>query len=140
MDDAANSQFLGTGWAFPPEFDSVGCHVKMVSAAEDIRESLRILFSTHPGERTMLPAYGCPLRPRVFDPMDTSFLAEIRDVIERAVLFFEPRITLDHIEINIEDPLGGILRIHLFYTIRTTNTRDNLVYPFHYIEATNVAD
>jgi phage baseplate assembly protein W len=38
--------FLGTGWAFPPAFSEGGAEVDMVSAAEDIHQSLQILFST----------------------------------------------------------------------------------------------
>ena len=41
--------------------------VVMVSDTVDIAESLRILLSTYPGERVMLPTYGCGLRRMVFE-------------------------------------------------------------------------
>ena len=109
----------------------------MVSEDEDIRESLWILLSTNPGERVMLPAFGCGLRARVFDSITESMITEIRDTVERAILFFEPRITLNSVQVAVRDPLGGIIDIHIAYTIRTTNTRSNMVYPFFYLEATN---
>ena len=39
--------FLGRGWSFPPVLTEQG--VQMSSYEQDIRESLRVLFSTSPG-------------------------------------------------------------------------------------------
>lgn len=135
-DTETDKAFLGIGWSFPPEFhkSSVTPGVKMVSEEEDIRESLNILLSTRPGERIMQPAYGCGLNALVFETINESVITEIRDVIERAVLFFESRITLESIDVNTEDAYHGKLNIQLNYTIRQTNTRSNVVYPFYYIE------
>lgn len=132
--------FLGTGWSFPPEFhrhaDTLGA--SMVSDEEDIRESLRILMSTRPGERVMQPGYGCGLHGRIFDSITESAVTRIKDLIERAVLFYEPRITLESIDINTEDVLEGVLKIQLNYRVRQTNSRSNIVYPFYYLEGSRV--
>ena len=130
--------FLGTGWSFPPEFSKRSKEVKMVSEADDIQESLRILLSTSPGERLMHPTYGCGLKAIVFDNINESTITEIKDIIERAVLFFEPRITLDTIEVGTEDIFDGLITIRLNYTIRTTNSRSNMVYPFYFRESVNL--
>ena len=110
----------------------------MVSQDEDIRESLEILLSTSPGERVMNPAYGCGLKLMIFENISESTITEITDVIERAILFFEPRITLDSIDVNTEDMYGGLIKIQLNYTIRTTNSRSNMVYPFYFQEGMNI--
>ncbi len=128
--------FLGTGWSFPPEFDRPSGTVKMVSEEDDIRESLWILLSTSAGERVMQPAYGCGLRSLIFENMSESTITEIKDVIERAVLFFEPRITLDSVEVDTAGIYDGLIKIKLDYTIRTTNSRSNMVYPFYFQEGT----
>jgi uncharacterized protein len=133
----SDSSFLGTGWSFPPEFDVRDKRSRMSSAAEDIRESLRILLTTSPGERVMLPTFGCGLRARVFDPASESMITEVKDAVERAILYYEPRITLNDLEVRLVDPLGGEVEIEVFYTIRTTNTRSNLVYKFYLLEGTN---
>jgi hypothetical protein len=130
--------FLGRGWGFPIEFDPVSKAVRMVSDEDDIEESLRILFSTRPGERVMQPAYGCALHALVFEVINERTLSEIREAIERAVLFFEPRIRLDGIVVDTEQVYEGLLRIRVDYTIRSTNTRSNVVYPFYFREGTNV--
>lgn len=111
----------------------------MVSGEEDIRESLRILMATKPMERIMQPDFGCGLNSLIFEKIDSSSLTMIRDAIKRAVLFFEPRIDLEEIEIEEERAYEGILIIKLIYTIRMTNTRTNLVYPFYFIEGTNLS-
>jgi phage baseplate assembly protein W len=147
-----NRSFLGTGWAFPPEFELrqgemtmrtgevfeyPAAHTRMVSEDEDIRQSLRILLDTNPGERIMLPAFGCGIRAHVFDTMTEGMIAEIQDLVERAILFFEPRITVETVSVTVRDALAGMLDINISYTIRTTNTRSNMVYPFCVLEATN---
>jgi phage baseplate assembly protein W len=133
----ADDSFLGTGWGFPPEFDPLARKSRMVSAEDDIRESLQILLSTSPGERVMNPAFGCGLRTRVFGSVSAGMITEVKDMVERAILFYEPRITLNGIDVVQHDALGGILDIDIRYTVRSTNTRSNLVYPFYYLEATN---
>ncbi|VTP99707.1 PAAR domain-containing protein [Sphingobacterium daejeonense] len=42
--EKSNINFLGTGWAFPPEFNKTSNTVEMVSAVEDIDQSLNILL------------------------------------------------------------------------------------------------
>jgi phage baseplate assembly protein W len=86
----------------------------------------------------MDPSYGCGLKSIIFDNVGESTIAEIRDMIERAVLFFEPRITLNSIEVNTEDIYNGLIKIQLKYTVRATNSRSNMVYPFYFREGTNI--
>ncbi|MGP1665210.1 MAG: GPW/gp25 family protein [Rhodanobacter sp.] len=131
------ADFLGRGWSFPPRFDPRTKKAVMVSDAEDIVESLRILLSTSPGERVMLPSYGCALRWMVFEDVSEQAMTEIKELIRKAVLFFEPRITLNRIDTQLVDPLEGRLDILLDYTVRTTNARHNLVYPFYLNQATH---
>ncbi|MBL8348247.1 MAG: GPW/gp25 family protein [Rubrivivax sp.] len=125
------AHFLGTGWAFPPAFDSRTRGALMVAQLDDVQESLRILLSTTPGERVMRPTYGCDLRRLVFEPLTLSTLTEMRSTIEQAVLFFEVRITLESVEFDLEEAQAGVLRIRLEYTVRTTNSRHNMVFPLY---------
>lgn len=55
-----NNAFLGRGWSFPPVLTEQG--MRMSAYEQDIEESLRVLFSTSPGERVCRYDYGCPLR------------------------------------------------------------------------------
>lgn len=139
---AENKQFLGRGWAFPPTFERTGAEpggrVRMVAAELDVRQSLVILFSTVPGERVMLPGYGCPLERHLFDAIDQHTLTRLEGLIRDAVLRYEPRILLEEVGFDTSGAIGGELRITLVYLIRATNTRSNMVFPFYLNEGTNV--
>ncbi|MBO9700580.1 MAG: GPW/gp25 family protein [Sporocytophaga sp.] len=126
--------FLGVGWKFPPTFDKTSGSVMLVSEEEDIRESLFILLSTKPGERTMLPEYGCDLNKMIFESIDSSLITEMKGMIENAILYFEPRIILNEIDISQDKTNDGLLLIDVQYTIRKTNKRSNMVYPYYILE------
>ncbi len=132
--------FLGIGWKFPPEFDNRSKTVTLVSEEEDIKESLFILFSTRPGERMMQPEYGCDLSVLNFEPVSTNFKAQIEGIIQYATLHFEPRIILEGVEVSTENYNEGVILIHVDYTVRKTNKRNNIVFPYYLIEGTDVTD
>ncbi|MDD3779509.1 MAG: GPW/gp25 family protein [Proteiniphilum sp.] len=131
-----NQSFLGRGWSFPPEFNNESRAVKMLEDEEDIRSSLQILLSTRPGERIMVPGYGCNLDELLFSPLNLTIKTYIVDLIRTAILYYEPRIDVNKIEIDPTDEFHGVLLIQIEYTIRATNSRMNMVYPF-YIEEGN---
>jgi phage baseplate assembly protein W len=140
--DKNNNSFLGTGWSFPPSFNEHTGAVELVSHDEDIQQSLNIILSTTPGERLLHPGFGCDIKKMVFETINESVITRIKDAIERAILFFEPRITLEDVVVDTEDSrekpnsiYDGVMKIELIYTIRQTNTRSNMVYPFYFAEA-----
>lgn len=133
-----NQAFLGTGWSFPPEFKKINKAVIMTSDEEDIRSSLEILLSTKIGERIMLPKYGCNMDELIFNPLNRTLKTYVGDLIKTAILYFEPRIDLEKIDITQGDDLEGELLVILDYKIRTTNSRVNMVYPFYKGEGTNI--
>jgi phage baseplate assembly protein W len=130
--------FLGRGWSFPPAFSPASGTVAMVSGAEDINQSLSILLSTSLGERLMQPGYGCNLSDFQFEPLNTSLTTYLKDMVETAILYHEPRIELDLVEITestSREATDGLLRISVTYTVRGTNSRLNYVFPFYLKEA-----
>ncbi|MDA0687738.1 MAG: GPW/gp25 family protein [Proteobacteria bacterium] len=135
-----DKSFLGTGWSFPPEFqrnDGV-LELQTVSLEADIKESLSILLATAPGERVMQPTFGCGLKTMIFENVDETAITEMKDLIERAILFFETRIDLDDIYIDTDNIYDGLMEIDIHYTIVSTNTRSNIVYPFYFQEGTEL--
>lgn len=128
--------FLGTGWSFPPRFAASG--VSMVSDEEDIQESLRILLSTHPGERVMRPDFGCGIRGMVFENIDESTKSILTDSIRRAILFHEPRVTVERIGFELAPSEDGALVVRVDYKVDTTNNRRSIVFPFYLTEGTDV--
>jgi uncharacterized protein len=136
------TSFLGTGWAFPVTFQKNGGNggASLVTASEvqDIEQSLTILLNTRPGERIMRPDYGCALDDLMFEPLHLGLITYIKELISNAILFYEPRVNLQHIDI-VTDPamlLEGRVLIELSLIVRTTNSRHNYVYDYYKREAT----
>ena len=134
-----DSSFLGTGWSFPPTFDKKSGTIEMVSEVEDIEQSLQILLATSLGEAGLCkPEFGCDLREYQFEPVTNTLLGLLEDLVRRSILFFEPRILVE--EINITEPddfdiIEGKIIISVEYIIPRTNSRFNFVYDFYLLEA-----
>lgn len=133
-----SNSFLGTGWAFPPTFERETGAVALVTNEKDIEESLNILLSTSLGERVMQPKYGCNLNDYMFEPLNSSVIGYIKDLVEHAILFYEPRILADKIEVTPQDSfdiIEGRFTISIEYVIPETNSRFNYVYDYYKNEA-----
>ncbi len=134
---ASDQSFLGTGWAFPPTFGARGADVDMVSGAEDIHQSLQILFSTRLGERVMQDEFGCDLDRFVFAEIDQGLINSVTRMVSDAILYHEPRIELERVDLSESESASGLLLIKIDYRVRSTNSRFNMVYPFYLKEATS---
>ncbi|WP_373396452.1 GPW/gp25 family protein [Algoriphagus halophilus] len=71
--------------------------------------------------------YGCNLHELVFEPLTTTFKTYIIDLIQTAILYHEPRIEVEKIELDDTGELEGKILITITYKVRTTNSRFNFV-------------
>lgn len=110
----------------------------MRSGSDDIRESLAVILTTRIGERIMEPKFGCNLEEVLFKPLDLTLKTYASSLIKNAILYYEPRIDVNTIDISQGDDLGGLLLIEIDYTIRATNSRMNMVYPYYRTEGTDI--
>lgn len=138
MSDNANASFLGKGWSFPPSFSQNGRDVQRVSEHQDIQQSLQILLSTAQNERIMREDFGCDLQRFMFEEISQSLINRMTALITDAVLYYETRIELNNVQVDESDKIEGLLTISIDYTVRSTNSRFNLVYPFYLNEASYV--
>lgn len=95
-----------------------------VSGAAAVRQSIMMLLSTMPGERVMRPDYGCPLHRIVFLPNDDTTAGLAIHYVRDAILRFEPRAEIVHLDAGREAP--QILRIDLEYRVRSTLESDRI--------------
>jgi len=126
--------FLGRGWAMPVDVDPFTGLIAAAEYEEDIRQSIRIIIETAPGERVMRPNFGCGIHDLVFEAVDTTTIQRIRSEVEEALRRYEARI--DVLEVNVDEDATaeGKLLIELEYRVRRTNQLGNLVFPFYYRE------
>lgn len=126
---------LGAGWAFPPVFTQGGADVRLVSDEEDIQQSLEIILSTGINERIMQEDFGAELSDFLFEEMDQSLINGIESTVSDALINHEPRIELEEVNVSADGATHGLLLIGIIYTVISTNTRYNMVYPFYLNEA-----
>ncbi|MDN3663820.1 GPW/gp25 family protein [Algibacter miyuki] len=132
-----NKSFLGRGWAFPPAFIKENNSLEMTENEKDITQAIRIIIGTIPGERLMVPEFGCSIHKYLFETRDPTHMTMLRDAVYDALLYHEPRIK--NIEINIkEGDADGVINLHIDYTIIITNSRSNMVLPYYLNEGTNI--
>jgi phage baseplate assembly protein W len=127
-----NSNFLGTGWSFPPRPDGRG-GIALVSDAEKIEQAIRIILSTAIGQRVMRPTFGSRLHELVFAPLnpETFGLAEL--YVEEALTFWEPRIEVLEVNARSDPDQPSLLLVAVDYRIKATHDQRSLVYPFYRI-------
>jgi phage baseplate assembly protein W len=127
-----DSQIVGRGWAFPISVSQTG-GIGLVSGETELEQAMHLILGTDPGERPMRPEFGCRLSDFVFAPADatTSGLVayEVRVALER----WEPRVTIDDVQVAPDHDEPSTLWIDVTYTIRETYDRRSLVFPFYVI-------
>ena len=112
----------------------------MLEREDDVASSLHILLSTARGERIMVPQYGCNMDELVFENLDTRMRTLMADKIASAILYHEPRIDLERVEVqnDPEETLEGRVLIGVTYRVRETNSRFNFVFPYYVEEGTDI--
>jgi phage baseplate assembly protein W len=137
------NEFLGRGWRFPILPDDTGT-LGWAEGQPNIEQSLKVLLLTALGERVMRPAFGTEAPRLVFAPGSEQYLRLLEQSIRAAVRDFEPRVDLQDVraEAGITEPgvvpdAGSAGReearvtVSIDYTVRRTNSRFNLVFPYY---------
>jgi phage baseplate assembly protein W len=127
------ADILGAGWAFPVRPAANG-GLPLASGEERIRQSIWLILATAPGERVMLPAFGCGIHDLVFQPNTVAVRGSVQAEVSNALTRWEPRI--DVLDVTVTAPPGQpeVMLIDVQYRIRATNSFYNLVYPLFLAE------
>lgn len=121
---------MGRGWDFPVRPDPRQGALQYAAGPEKVRQSIRIILDTEPGERIMRPTFGCGLRRYLMKPNSTATRALIKQEVERALTNGEPRIKVSAVIVAPGDDPALVL-IQIFYAHLSDGREDNLVYPFY---------
>ncbi|MEV0697106.1 GPW/gp25 family protein [Saccharopolyspora sp. NPDC050389] len=127
-----SERFIGRGWAFPMRVGATG-GIAMVEREQEIEEAIRLVLGTAPGERPMRPEFGCGIHEYVFAPSDGATAGRIAQEVRSALRRWEPRIDVADVVVAFDTVEEGVLYIDVHYTLRATNDRRNLVFPFYTI-------
>lgn len=125
-------EFIGAGWAFPLRTNSSG-GIALVSKGREVEEAIRLILGTAPGERPMRPEFGCRIHDEVFAGAGAGAAGRLAQAVRDALLRWEPRIEVTDVDVSVDTEDRSVLYIEVIYTIKATNDRRNLVFPFYTI-------
>lgn len=125
-----STDVIGSGWQYPLGF-TPGGGVDLASGDRRLEQSMRLILTTYPGERRMLPEFGSRLRDHVFAPLSLDTATEVSTEVRRALDRWEPRVTITEV-VTLPDPDDPtLLYVDIGYTVDETGDRRSLVFPFH---------
>ncbi|NEC23162.1 GPW/gp25 family protein [Streptomyces parvus] len=121
---------IGTGWAFPLGAGGSG-GIRTVSGRALLEQSMKLVLTTYPGERPVLPAFGSRLRDYVFAGTDPDTLDRLGREVSSSLAACEPRATVQAVRAE-PDPLNPTLvNIVITYRPKGSNDPRNMVFPFY---------
>ena len=118
----------------PVELDPRTGLVAIAEYEDDIRQSIRIILETAPGERVMRPNFGCGIHDLVFATIDSATLQRVRSVVEESLRRYEARVDVLGVTVDEDATEQGVLLVEVEYRVRKTNQIGNLVFPFYFRE------
>jgi hypothetical protein len=118
-------KLFGRGIAFPPRVGGDG-RFAWSAGPDNIRESVRVILLTEPGERVMLPEFGAGLRRFLFEPNVVSTHRAVEEAIVQALGRWEPRVNLDAVEVQpaADDAQAAIATLR--YTLIASRAQEQL--------------
>lgn len=126
-------EFIGNGWRFPLLPDPSG-GLGYVAGDANVEQSLRLLLLTDLGQRVMRPDFGCKAGRLVFAPGSVQMLGQLETTVREAIRDHEPRVDLESVRAEADPRDPTHVEVVIRYTVRATNTRGNLVFPFYLAE------
>lgn len=100
---------LGRGIGFPPHVGADG-RVAWSEGEVNVREAVRIILLTEQRERLRLPDFGGSLGQFLFEPNTVLTRQLIRDRITKALEQWEPRIRIESVTVEADQPVPGSQR------------------------------
>ena len=115
----------GEGPAFPLRVEADG-RLAWSVGEDNVRQSIRILLLTEPGERLMREEFGCGLRRFLFEPNTPATRQLIQDRITRAIGRWEPRVALNTVQVDPDPDDSRTVRITITFRLVATQALQSL--------------
>lgn len=118
-------RLFGQGLGFPAR---VGADGRLVWARgeENVRESIRLILLTEPGERLMREGFGCGLRQYLFEPNTVATRQLIRERIVESIGRWEPRVTLQQVAVEADAGNSRLVNITILFRLIATGALERL--------------
>jgi|SRR5687767_11351819 phage baseplate assembly protein W len=109
------------GWPLLPVPDERG-RLSYPSLEQSVRESIRVILSTHAGEQLMRPEFGAGLSELLHEPNTLVTRRRIRDRVQDSLARWERRIEIDRVEVREVEGEPSQLRVEIAYRLVRTGT------------------
>lgn len=119
------AQLFGQSMAFPPRLGTNG-RVQWSRGEDNVRESIRIILLTEPGERLMLPSFGAGLRSFLFEPNVASTHRLIEERVAHALRRWEPRVDVVSIQVDRHLDDLTVATVTITYNLVVTGARETV--------------
>lgn len=116
---------FGQGLSFPPRVGPDG-RLAWSEGEENVRESLRLILITEPGERLMREQFGCGLRRFLFEPNTLATRQLIQERITQAVERWEPRVRIGEVTVESNGSDERTIDISITYRLIATRALERL--------------
>lgn len=104
------------GWPLLPVPDTHG-RLHWPSLETSVRELIRVVLSTRPGEQLMRPDFGAGLDRMAHEPNTLATRRAVRDRVQAALARWEPRILLDRVEVLEVEGQPTHIRVEIGYRL-----------------------
>ena len=91
-----------------------------------VKQNLKMLLLTIPGERVMEPEYGVGLKTFLFEAFTANTYSQMDDAISAQVTLYMPYVTIEDIMFSAADQDYNVLNVTLKYSIPRIGTADLL--------------
>jgi phage baseplate assembly protein W len=109
------------GWPLLPLPDENG-QLSWPTLETSVRDLIRVVLSTRPGEQLMRPDFGAGLELLLHEPNTLATRRRIRDGVQEALTRWERRIVLDRVEVREVEGEPSHVRVEIGYRLARTGT------------------
>lgn len=107
------------GWPLLPLPDEHG-RLAYPDLEQSVRESIRVILSTRPGEQLMRPDFGAGLDRLLHEPNTLATRRAIRDLVQESLTRWERRLVLDRVEVWEVNGEPAHVRVDIAYRLART--------------------
>lgn len=113
------------GWPLLPVPDSEG-RMSYPPLEESVRQSIRVILQTRPGEQLMRPRFGAGLADFVYEQNTLTTRRRITDLIRQSLERWERRIILNRVEVNEVPGEPTHLHVEIAYQLKRSGAVQQL--------------
>lgn len=110
------------GWPLLPLPDEHG-RLAWPGLEQSVRELVRVLLCTRPGEQLMRPDFGAGLELLLHEPNTLATRRRIRDCVQEAIARWERRVLLDRVDVAEVPGEPAHVRVEIFYRLARDGAR-----------------